>query len=109
MKSLEYLLKVFIPVEIDETLELILHHLSDNIEKIKIDFDYFARLFYLIMKKIEIESEDFNRDDRNENQDENMNEYIEENYMEEEMSGIEERKDEGHNRYRSETEEFQEI
>ncbi len=75
----------------------------------KIDFDYFSRLFYLMTKKLEIESEDLNRDEKNEPVEENMNDYIEENYMEDEMSGIEERRALENNNFRSETEEDYDI
>ena len=88
---------------------MILHHFNDTIQKVKIDFDYFARLFYLMTKKLEIESEDLNRDEKNEPVEENMNEYIEENYMEDEMSGIEERRALENNKFRSETEEDYDI
>ena len=61
------------------------------------------------MKKLEIESDDFNKEEKNEQIEDNMNEYIEENYMEDEMSGIEDRKEIGHNKFRSETEEDYDI
>jgi hypothetical protein len=60
-------------------------------------------------KKLEIESEDLNRDEKNEPVEENMNDYIEENYMEDEMSGIEERRALENNNFRSETEEDYDI
>ena len=52
-------------------------------DKIKIDFDYFARLFYLFMKKAEIESDDYIRDEIINNQN---NESIEEQYREDDSS-----------------------
>jgi len=55
----------------DETLEIIFHHFNISLNNVTIDFELFVRLFYLIGKKAEIESE-------------------EANFIGEEISGIEE-------------------
>ena len=74
-------------------------------DKVKIDFDIFARLFYLVMKKAEIESEDYNRDEMNEQN----HEFIEEQYMEDENSD-EDGKDEKNNKIKQiESDDFYDV
>ena len=89
MKILELLQKVRFILILDETLEVIFFHFNENLAKVKIDFEIFARLFFLFMKKAEIESDE-SKNNENVNMPQND---IEENYNEEDMSSFEEKKE----------------